>query len=54
MPRSTSAIVASMRSRNVTQAQRLVMAHLSLERFEEDLEAPAASSREKARRVKGH
>lgn len=31
------AIVASMRSRNVTQAQRLVMAHLSLERFEEDL-----------------
>ena len=32
------AIVASMRSRNVTQARRLVIAHLSLERFEEDLE----------------
>jgi GntR family transcriptional repressor for pyruvate dehydrogenase complex len=31
------AIVASMRSRNVLQAQRLVTAHLSLERFEEDL-----------------
>lgn len=31
------AIVASMRSRNVLQAQRLVIAHLSLERFEEDL-----------------
>jgi GntR family transcriptional repressor for pyruvate dehydrogenase complex len=33
------AIIASLRSRNVTQAQRLVMAHVSLERFEEDLEA---------------
>ena len=33
------AILASLRSRNVTQAQRLVMAHVSLERFEEDLEA---------------
>ena len=31
------AILASIRSRNVTQAQRLVMAHVSLERFEEDL-----------------
>lgn len=31
------AILASVRSRNVTQAQRLVMAHVSLERFEEDL-----------------
>ena len=31
------AILASMRSRNVRQAQRLVMAHLSLERFQEDL-----------------
>lgn len=31
------AILASMRTRNVAQAQRLVMAHLSLERFEEDL-----------------
>ena len=33
------AILASLRSRNVTQAQRLVMAHVSLERFEEDLAA---------------
>ena len=33
------AILASLRSRNVTQAQRLVLAHVSLERFEEDLEA---------------
>ena len=33
------AILASVRSRNVTQAQRLVMAHVSLERFEEDLRA---------------
>jgi GntR family transcriptional repressor for pyruvate dehydrogenase complex len=32
------AIVASMRSRNVTQARRLIIAHLSLERFEEDME----------------
>jgi GntR family transcriptional repressor for pyruvate dehydrogenase complex len=31
------AILASMRARNVLQAQRLLMAHLSLERFEEDL-----------------
>ena len=31
------AIVASMRSRNVPQVQRLVTVHLSLERFEEDL-----------------
>jgi GntR family transcriptional repressor for pyruvate dehydrogenase complex len=34
------AILASIRSRNVAQAQRLVMAHLSLERFEEDLRSP--------------
>jgi GntR family transcriptional repressor for pyruvate dehydrogenase complex len=33
------AILASMRSRNVAQVQRLVLAHLSLERFEDDLEA---------------
>jgi GntR family transcriptional regulator, transcriptional repressor for pyruvate dehydrogenase complex len=33
------AILASMRSRNVQQVQRLVMAHLSLERFEEDLQS---------------
>ncbi|MEO8908087.1 MAG: FCD domain-containing protein [Microbacteriaceae bacterium] len=32
------AILASMRSRNATQAQRLVIAHLSLERFEEDID----------------
>jgi len=31
------AILANMRSGNVAQAQRMVMAHLSLERFEEDL-----------------
>jgi GntR family transcriptional repressor for pyruvate dehydrogenase complex len=31
------AILASIRSRNVAQAQRLVMAHVSVERFEEDL-----------------
>ena len=35
------AIVASMRSRNLVQAQRLVMAHLNLERFEEDLASPS-------------
>jgi GntR family transcriptional repressor for pyruvate dehydrogenase complex len=34
------AILASMRSRNARQAQRLVMAHVSLERFEEDLSRP--------------
>jgi len=33
------AILASMRSRNVAQAQRLVIAHLSLERFEDDLKS---------------
>lgn len=32
------AILASMRSRNMTQAQRLVMAHLSFERFQEDID----------------
>lgn len=31
------AILASIRSRNVAQVQRLVMAHLSVERFEDDL-----------------
>lgn len=31
------AILASLRSRNVKQAQRLVITHLSLERFEQDL-----------------
>jgi GntR family transcriptional repressor for pyruvate dehydrogenase complex len=34
------AIMASLRSRNALQAQRLVMAHVSFERFEEDLHAP--------------
>lgn len=38
------AILASMRSRNVAQAQRLVMAHLSLERFEFDLHASRSSA----------
>jgi GntR family transcriptional repressor for pyruvate dehydrogenase complex len=33
------AILASMRSRNVAQVQRLVIAHLSLERFEDDLKS---------------
>jgi GntR family transcriptional repressor for pyruvate dehydrogenase complex len=33
------AILASMRSGNVTQVQRLVLAHLSIERFEEDLQS---------------
>jgi GntR family transcriptional repressor for pyruvate dehydrogenase complex len=31
------AILASLRSRNTLQAQRLVMSHVNLERFEEDL-----------------
>jgi GntR family transcriptional repressor for pyruvate dehydrogenase complex len=39
------AILASIRSRNATQAQRLVMAHVSLERFEEDLRAARAAAR---------
>jgi GntR family transcriptional repressor for pyruvate dehydrogenase complex len=47
------AILASMRSRNVTQAQRLVMAHLSLERFEEDLESPHTGTKHQSRRVHG-
>jgi GntR family transcriptional repressor for pyruvate dehydrogenase complex len=47
------AIVASMRSRNVTQAQRLIMAHLSLERFEEDLEARSAAPKVKSRNTSG-
>jgi GntR family transcriptional repressor for pyruvate dehydrogenase complex len=36
------AILASVRSRNAPQAQRLVMAHVGLERFEEDLRAARA------------
>jgi GntR family transcriptional repressor for pyruvate dehydrogenase complex len=47
------AIVASMRSRNVTQAQRLVMAHLSLERFEEDLASLAVAAKSKSRKSSG-
>ena len=44
------AILASMRSRNVPQVQRLVTAHLSLERFEEDLRSrhDGAARREQA------
>jgi GntR family transcriptional repressor for pyruvate dehydrogenase complex len=38
------AILASIRSRNATQAQRLVMAHVSLDRFEEDLRAARKSA----------
>lgn len=48
------AIVASMRSRNVTQAQRLVMAHLSLERFEEDLATRTRAPKGKTRTTPGH
>jgi GntR family transcriptional repressor for pyruvate dehydrogenase complex len=46
------AILASMRSRNVTQAQRMVMAHLSLERFEEDMERRANRLKKSAQRAK--
>ncbi|GAB3042868.1 hypothetical protein GCM10027052_26320 [Parafrigoribacterium mesophilum] len=46
------AILASMRSRNVTQAQRLVIAHLSLERFEEDMERRANRLKKSAKRAK--
>ena len=38
------AIVASIRSRNASQAQRLVIAHVNLERFEEDLQSARARS----------
>jgi len=38
------AILASMESRNVPQVQRLVTAHLSLERFEEDLRSRRRSA----------
>jgi GntR family transcriptional repressor for pyruvate dehydrogenase complex len=47
------AIVASMRSRNVMQAQRLVMAHLSLERFEEDLASRSSVPKSKSRKTPG-
>lgn len=36
------AILASMRSRNVAQVQRLVIAHVSLQRFEEDMQSRGA------------
>jgi GntR family transcriptional repressor for pyruvate dehydrogenase complex len=38
------AILASLRSRNVKQAQRLVITHLSLERFEEDLKSRGSAA----------
>jgi GntR family transcriptional repressor for pyruvate dehydrogenase complex len=44
------AILASMRSGNVAQAQRLVMAHLSLERFESDLARRSRAGRSPGRR----
>ncbi|HEY3541821.1 MAG TPA: FadR/GntR family transcriptional regulator [Gaiellaceae bacterium] len=47
------AILASIRSRNVTQAQRLVMAHVSLERFEEDLRAAKSAGTATAGRTTG-
>ena len=46
------AIVASMRSRNVVQAQRLVVAHLSLERFEEDLTTSPRSTKSNSTKSK--
>jgi GntR family transcriptional repressor for pyruvate dehydrogenase complex len=36
------AILASMRSRNVAQVQRLVIAHVSLQRFEDDMRSLSA------------
>ena len=47
------AIIASMRSRNVLQAQRLVIAHLSLERFEEDLVTPPVSRKSRSAKASG-
>jgi GntR family transcriptional repressor for pyruvate dehydrogenase complex len=47
------AILASIRSRNVTQAQRLVMAHVSLERFEEDLRAARGAGAKTTSRTSG-
>jgi GntR family transcriptional repressor for pyruvate dehydrogenase complex len=43
------AILASMRARNVLQAERLLVAHLSLERFEEDLESGPARDKRPSR-----
>lgn len=47
------AILASIQSRNVTQVQRLVVAHLSLERFEEDLQSRGTRGAKRARATKG-
>jgi GntR family transcriptional repressor for pyruvate dehydrogenase complex len=49
------AMLSSMKSRNLAQVQRLVMAHLSLERFEEDLKSRGsrAKSGKRARATKG-
>ena len=49
------AILASLRSRNVAQLQRLVMAHVSLQRFEDDLRSPTRRTRkdQKTSRAKG-
>jgi GntR family transcriptional repressor for pyruvate dehydrogenase complex len=44
------AILASIRSGNVAQAQRLVLAHLSLERFEQDIAARGRSARARSGR----
>lgn len=46
------AILASVRSGNVAQAQRLVIAHLNLERFEEDLESRGPRGKRRARTVR--
>lgn len=45
------AILASLRSRNVPQAERLVMAHLSLERFEDDIRTRTRFEPNRARRA---
>jgi GntR family transcriptional repressor for pyruvate dehydrogenase complex len=42
------AILASIQSGNVTQVQRLVMAHLSVERFEEDLQTRGTRGKNRA------
>lgn len=47
------AILASVRSRNVAQVQRLIIAHLNLERFEHDLRSRSTTvhSRQRVRRT---
>jgi GntR family transcriptional regulator, transcriptional repressor for pyruvate dehydrogenase complex len=47
------AILASMRSRNVAQVQRLVVAHLSLERFEDDLASRGPAGHRPGRPARG-